>query len=144
MAVDQYLFRDYLLTGTFLMPGDPVLGPDTDRKMAYSVRVAPKPASLISAGPEPLDVPSSRIVDGLPIPGEAEAPPLPEGGAPLFILHFRVNTVDIRSMMVTFDMVRNFTVKKIEEMIRTGAYREGAEYLCDLADLDGSCTMNEL
>ena len=99
----------YVLDGTFLMPGNPELGPESVDKVAYQVKVTRV---------EPAD-------------------------EPVFTLYLQVHRNDIRSGNVKWDLIRDSAVKKVKELIDANSYRTGAEYLCDLLDLEGNCTMNE-
>ena len=62
---------------------------------------------------------------------------------PVFTLYLLVPRIDDRSGNVKWDLMRDSAVKKVQELIDTNSYRIGAEYVCDLLDLDGSCTLRE-
>ncbi len=102
-------YLSYVFDGTFLMPGNPELGPESADKVAYQVKVTRV---------EPAD-------------------------EPVFTLYLLVPRIDIRSGNVKWDLIRTCAVKKVKELIDANSYRAGAEYLCDLLDLDCGCTMNE-
>ena len=102
-------YLSYVLEGTFLMPGNPELGPEPADKVGFQIKVT-----------------------------KADPP-----DEPVFTLCLRVPRIDVRSGNVKWELLSDSTEKKVRELIDTNSYRPGAEYFCDLLDLDGSCTLRE-